>query len=129
MVEQNDWRLSNNVEFLKKAYINPTDGEEICRHAPHLKRCEFCLEPVQDNLHQWWFVPTDLSCCICEECYNDFKEDFEWKKLDGWDIEWFARCPQCGEALYKIFSEDYVYECSKCRMLFSEDLNDGVELG
>lgn len=95
MVEQNDWRLSNNVEFLKKAYINPTDGEEICRHAPHLKRCEFCLEPVQDNLHQWWF----------------------------------ARCPQCGEALHKIFSEDYVYECSKCRMLFSEDLNDGVELG
>lgn len=79
MVEQNDWRLSNDVEFLKNAYINPTDGEEICRYAPHLKRCEFCLEPVQNNLHQWWFVPTDLSCCICEECYNDFKEDFEWK--------------------------------------------------
>ena len=29
-----------------------------------------------------------LSCCICEECYHDFKEDFGWKKLDGWDIEW-----------------------------------------
>ena len=129
MIEQNDWRLLNDVEYFKKAYINPTDGEEICRYAPHLKRCEFCLEPVQDKLHQWWFVPTDLSCCICEECYNDFKEDFEWKKLDGWDIEWFVRCPQCGEVLHRIFSEDYVYECSKCRMLFSEDLNEGVELG
>lgn len=129
MTGQNDWRLLNDVEYLKKAYINPTDGEEICRYAPHLKRCEFCLEPVQDNLHQWWFVPTDLSCCICEECYNDFKEDFEWKTLDGWDIDWFVRCPQCGEVLLRISSEDYVYECSKCRMLFSEDLNDGVELG
>lgn len=128
MAIPNDWRLFNDVEYLKKAYINPTDGEEICRYAPHLKRCEFCLEPVHDNLHQWWFVPTDLSCCICEECYNDFKEHFEWKKLDGWDIEWFVRCPQCGEVLRRISSEDYVYECSRCRMLFSEDLNDGVEL-
>lgn len=71
MVEKDDWRLLNDVEYLRKANINPTDGEEICRHAPHLKHCEFCLEPVQDNLHQWWFVPTDLSCCICEECYNE----------------------------------------------------------
>lgn len=129
MAMPNDWRLFNDVEYLKKAYINPTDGEEICRYAPHLKRCEFCLEPVQDNLHQWWFVPTDLSCCICEECYNDFKEHFEWKKLDGWDIEWFVRCPQCGEVLRIISSEDYVYECSRCRRLFSEDLNDSLELG
>lgn len=72
MVEKDDWRLSNDVAYLKKAYINPIDGEEICKHAPHLKRYEFCLDPVQDNLHQHWFVPEDLSCCICEECYNDF---------------------------------------------------------
>lgn len=87
MVGKGDWRLLNGVEYLKTAHVNPTDGEEIRKHAPHLKRCEFCLEPVQNNLHQRWFLPLDLSCCICEECYNDFKEDFAWKKLDGWDIE------------------------------------------
>lgn len=91
MAEKDDWRLlNNNGECLKKAYINPTDGEEICKHAPQLRRCEFCFEPVQDNSHQWWFIPIDLSCCICEDCFHDFKEMFEWKKLDGWDIEWGA---------------------------------------
>ena len=24
----------------------------------------------------------------CEECYQDFKESFQWKELDGWDIDW-----------------------------------------
>lgn len=90
VVEKDDWRLQNDVEHLKKAAIHPTDGEELCRHAPHLKRCEFCFQPVQDTPHQRWFVPEDLSGCICEECYNDFKDDFEWKELDGWDVEWFV---------------------------------------
>lgn len=88
MIEKDDWRLLNDVEHLKKAEINPTDGEEICKYAPKLKYCGFCLTPVQDNFHQWWFVTRDLSCCICEECYNDFKEIFGWKELDGWDIDW-----------------------------------------
>ena len=78
----------NDIEHLKKVYINPTDGEEISEHAPYLKRCEFCFEPVQVNPHQRWFVPEDLSACICEQCYQDLKHDFEWKELDGWDIEW-----------------------------------------
>ncbi len=88
MIQKDDWRLLNNVEYLKKAYINPTDGEEICKQAPYLKYCIFCSAPVQNNCHQWWFIPLDLSCCICEKCYNDFKEDFIWKELDGWDIDW-----------------------------------------
>lgn len=80
----------NDVKCLKKAYINPTDGEEICKYASHLERCEFCSELVRNSPYQWWFVPVDLSCCICEECYNNFKDEFEWEKLDGWDMEWFV---------------------------------------
>lgn len=88
MVEKDDWRLTvNNGKSLRKACINPTDGEEICKHAPQLKKCAFCLEPVQNDPHQWWFIPIDFSCCICENCFNDFKKMFEWKKLDGWDID------------------------------------------
>ncbi len=89
MVEKDDWRrLVNDNKFLKKGEINPTDGEEICKHAPKLKRCEFCLEPVQDNPNQRWFIPIDLSYCICENCFKDFHERFGWSVLDGWDIEW-----------------------------------------
>ena len=37
MIEKDDWRLTNNVEYLKNKEINPTDGEEISRYATHLK--------------------------------------------------------------------------------------------
>ncbi len=60
MVEKDDWRLLNDAAYLKNADTNPTDGEELCRHAPHWKRCEFCLQLVQDTSHQRWFVPEDL---------------------------------------------------------------------
>lgn len=88
MAEKDDWRLFNDVEYLHGKYLNPTDGEEIVQHAPDLKMCIFCLEKVKDSPHQWWFVPEDFSCCICESCFHDFREAFHWKKLDGWDIEW-----------------------------------------
>lgn len=88
MAEKDDWRLLMDVEYLHDKEINPTDGEEICRHAPYLKRCAFCLDTVQDTPHQWWYIPEDLSCCICEKCFRDFKEMFHWRKLDGWDIDW-----------------------------------------
>lgn len=88
MIEKDDWRLRDDVEYLKNKEINPTDGEEITQYSKHLKKCIFCWEEVWDTPHQWWFIPEDLSCCICEECYNDFKELFNWKELDGYDIEW-----------------------------------------
>ncbi len=91
MIEKDDWRLLNDVEYLKNKEINPTDGEEITAHAPYLKKCIFCLDIVQDDPRQWWFIPLDMSCCICEECYNDFKDTFGWRKLDGWDIDWTLR--------------------------------------
>lgn len=91
MVDKNDWRLlHSDVERLKMICINPTDGEEINRNTPYLKHCVFCLEPVQNSPHQRWFLPEDLSCCICEACFKDFEELFQWKKLDGWDI---GLCP------------------------------------
>lgn len=88
MIEKDDWWLRDDVEYLKNKEINPTDGEEITQYAKRLKKCIFCWEEVQDTPHQWWFIPVDLSCCICEECYNDFKELFNWKELDEYDIEW-----------------------------------------
>ncbi len=88
MIEENDWRLLHDVERLRGKSINPTDGEELCANAPHLKKCIFCLDTVEDNQNQFWYITEDIGCCICEECYKDFKEEFKWKELDGWDIEW-----------------------------------------
>lgn len=92
MVEKDDWRLLNHVEYLKHKEINPTDGKEIVEYAPYLKQCIFCWDKVQDDSHQWWFIPVDMSCCICEKCFNDFKDLFCWKKLNGWDVDWTLHC-------------------------------------
>ncbi len=88
MIRKDDWRLLNDVEHLQGMAINPTDGEEICENAPYLTKCQFCLEPVENSRYQYWFVPENACSCICEECFNDFKDSFGWKLLDGWDIEW-----------------------------------------
>ena len=91
MIEENDWRLlHHNTSHLEMAEVNPTDGAEIHQNAPHLKRCIFCLEPVQNSAHQYWYLPTDLSCCICEACFGDFKTLFRWRQLDGYDLDWGA---------------------------------------
>ncbi len=88
MVEKDDWRLLNDVDDLHGIELNPTDGEDICENAPHLKHCIFCLDLVNDDRFQFWYIPINISCCICENCYRDFKDMFMWKILDGWDINW-----------------------------------------
>ena len=130
MVEKDDWRLQiNDVEYLRNKYINPTDGVEITEHMPYHKKCVFCWDKVENTHHQWWFMPEDMSCCICEECYHDFKEMFEWKALDGWDIDWTLRCPKCGAELSTVSNQDYKYECDSCKVLYSEDFEDEFEVG
>ena len=131
MIEKDDWRLLviDDPARLKNIYINPTDGEEISQNAPHLKSCSFCLDSVNDNIHQKWFVTEDLSDCICKECYSNFKDMFQWELLDGWDIEWFVKCPHCGGKLeHTPYEQDYIYVCKKCNVLYSENLDDELHL-
>ncbi|MBQ6796459.1 MAG: hypothetical protein IJP10_00440 [Clostridia bacterium] len=78
----------------------------------------------KDSLSQRWFITEEMDCCICEECYRDFKEMFIWKKLDGYDIDWSLRCPKCGTKLKTICNEDYVYECENCNVLYDESFDE-----
>ena len=87
MIEIDDWRLLNDVEYLKGKCINPTSGAEILHKTKNLKKCVFCWDEIDTTEYSVWFILEDLSCCICEECCNDFDEMFKWKKLDGWDIK------------------------------------------
>lgn len=41
MIEKDDWRLLNDVEYLKGKSINPTSGAEISHKAKYLKKCLF----------------------------------------------------------------------------------------
>lgn len=88
MIDKNDWRLLNDVQHLTNQEIDPVNGEDIIEHLSDLEKCRFCWDKANDNKKGFWYLPLDKSCCICENCFNDFKELFEWTLLDGCDIEW-----------------------------------------
>ena len=52
MIEKDDWRLLNDVEYLKNMYMNPADGEEIVGHTPYLKRCILCFDDHTNTIFQ-----------------------------------------------------------------------------
>lgn len=88
VTEKDDWRLLNDVQHLTNQEIDPIDREDIIKYLPNLKHCQFCWGKVVDGKKDFWYLPLDKSCCICGNCFNDFKKLFKWKLLDGWDIEW-----------------------------------------
>ena len=125
MVEKDDWRLQNDVEYLKNASMYPKYSKEIIEHAPYLNKCIFCGEKVRNTPpNQWWFIPRDISCCICEECYNDFYEMFHWRQNWMGGIlygPYIAHCLKCGAKMTMFADRDYVYKCEKCKTLYDEN--------
>lgn len=67
--------------------MNPAEGTTILQKLPTITQCIFCWDKIEQDLHNKWYLTLDKSCCICEECFKDFKDLFQWKLLDGWDVE------------------------------------------
>ena len=77
----NDWRLTNQMKYLKgltlyyKAYTKYRDDWDH-------DHCEFCgikfMEPPHDALHEGYATQNNYRW-ICKECFEDFKEMFEWE--------------------------------------------------
>ena len=128
MIDKNDWRLLNDVNHLRGAYINPTDGEEICQNAKHLNHCVFCYDTVYNDRHQFWYVPESVSCCICESCFKDFNEMFKWKLLDGYDIEWTLK-DTIDTYIQKIKLHDIKYSSMIPYSKISADIKDEFSRG
>ena len=87
MDEKDDWRLLHDTVHLKKQYVNPINGNSILQKLPSLHHCIFCWDTVEKRIYDRWYLPIDQSCCICEDCFQDFRALFQWKLLDGWDLE------------------------------------------
>ncbi len=81
----NDWRLTNQINYLKGlslTFKSYTKYRECWDH----DHCEFCMskfmEPPHEALHEGYTTP-DRYRWICTDCFNDFKEMFEWKLIPG----------------------------------------------
>lgn len=74
----NDWRLANQERYLFGKTLVKAKFEPIgLRDHAH---CAFCWEKFGANSDwlQFGYCTTDQNWWICEQCFSDFCEKFQW---------------------------------------------------
>ena len=80
MLEKNDWRLLNQKEYLMNAKLKKAQYTKPSEKWDH-DHCAFCWDKFSeknDDL-KYGYCTTDQKYWICEECFNDFKEMFNFE--------------------------------------------------
>jgi hypothetical protein len=83
MSDQNDWRLLNQEKYLKGVTVVLRRYRRYPKNInwdhDHCAFCwvEFNTEDFPDVLHKG-YCTLDEYYWICETCFNDFKDLFEW---------------------------------------------------
>lgn len=75
----NDWRITYQKDYLDKKQL------ELLKYQRHSKiwdhdHCEFCFKTFSEfegDLHEG-YCTEDKIHWICEDCFHEFKEMFEW---------------------------------------------------
>ena len=81
-----DWRLQGQERYLKGATLVRRSYRRYARNPEwDHDHCEFCsakfmAEDHPDVLHSEYATEDDYRW-ICDQCYEDFGERFEWKVL------------------------------------------------
>ena len=73
----NDWRLFNQANYLKGETLKHSKWVTLQADWDH-DHCAFCRDTI-DASTSMAYCTTDYYHWICEDCYADFKELFEWK--------------------------------------------------
>ena len=81
----NDWRLTNQIDYLygKKLTFARFEPKPASDH----EHCDFCWAKFgngNEMLHSGYYTTTTTGVCwICEDCFNDFKDQFNWTVEEG----------------------------------------------
>ena len=70
-----DWRISNQSNYLNGVKLIYCKYEIYNEHWDH-DHCSFCWEKFVEGIHG--YCTLDKYHWICQDCYNDFKEKFNW---------------------------------------------------
>lgn len=84
MVEIDDWRLQGQEKYLTGRKLKRVPFSPLSKTWDH-EHCEFCWAKFSDHendLHEG-YVTEDNHTWICPECYEDFKELFQWDLVDS----------------------------------------------
>ena len=77
MIHQNDWRLTNQINYLygkKLKHIYYQTYKKAWNH----DHCEFCNDIICNETKRY-YCTLDQYHWICETCFTDFKDMFNWK--------------------------------------------------
>lgn len=76
----NDWRRQNQENYLKRVELVFKDYQPYRNDWDH-DHCEFCGDKFslnESDLNKGYSAK-DGYRWICEDCFTDFKEEFDWK--------------------------------------------------
>ena len=79
---QKDWRLTNQMNYLYRATLKKTDY--IASATNDHEHCEFCWDKFgeYEGMQKSGYCTLDRYHWICNECFQDFYEQFEWHLAD-----------------------------------------------
>jgi hypothetical protein len=88
VVDRSDWRLTGQERYLQGATLIRRAYRPYARNPDwDHDHCSFCWATfsVEDHrgAQQRGYATPDDYHWVCETCFNDFKEMFEWKILDA----------------------------------------------
>lgn len=78
-MRKNDWRLLRGQEkYLLKEKLYKCKWSLYSPNDDH-DHCEFCMDKFWAEGMQYGYCTIDKYTWICESCFNEFKELFEWE--------------------------------------------------
>ena len=79
---QNDWRITNQINYLYRVKLRKVQFTQTL-HSDH-EHCEFCWDKFgeEEGMLHFGYCTLDKYRWICEQCFQDFKDQFEWQVLD-----------------------------------------------
>ena len=75
-MNKDDWRLMGQEKYLKSKQLYFTNYKKVDDH----DHCEFCSIKFFSEIQEG-YCTEDYYHWICTECYNDFKDLFEFKLI------------------------------------------------
>jgi len=82
MIYKNDWRLKRQRKYLQGIRLQWKDFLAY-RPGNSSDHCEFCWAKFQDaqlpDVLRQGYASEDNYYWICKNCFEDFKELFQWK--------------------------------------------------
>lgn len=82
-MQQNDWRLTNQMSYLYRKTFKKSVFKSTPTH-DH-EHCEFCFDKFGEGegFLKSGYCTQDGYHWVCNECFSDFQEKFEWIILEA----------------------------------------------